>query len=195
MYTHTQCPICTANGVKDEHDLQIFRARDLYEEPFLMGLGLYEEKERKLGNPARAYCGYHNDFVSDWYAVSADALSNLYPKEPFKPIDFGNYQASISSRLNIPNLCLEFQTDFGFNPTGVLFVKATFVVRSQSVQRYGYYIVYMEKGSEKVSLINCQEINTGKIKKTTVPIRWDYDSRIIQMIVSDFAQWQILEGQ
>lgn len=193
MYTHTECPICTANKVKDEHDLQIIRAQDLYEEPFLRALDLFDKKSGEFLPLFRAYCGYHNDFVSQWYTTSEDALSNLYPKEPFPPTEPMEWMPAIASRLNLPNIRLQFQFDF----LRVVFIKATFTVRSGTVQRYGYYILDVRYSEHEgtITFINCQEINTGKIRKTKMATRWNYNDMIIKAIAADFTQWQILEGQ
>lgn len=205
MYTHTQCPICDKNGIKDDHALQVVRLLDLYEKPFLHALGFWDEKKQEYINPSRAYCDYHNDYVSDWLMPNGNTLSNLYDlyTSPIpRPLDFGDYQASLSSRLNLPHLHLLFQSDFAISRAGVLFIRAIFILRNRTKFRYGFYLIQPELAPinnetkfSGVTFVNCQEINTGKIQKTKFLNKDDFNQKVTEMISSDFAQWQILEGQ
>lgn len=195
MYTHTQCPLCTAINVKDDHAIQVFEIEDLYEEPFLKGLNLYDHTNKRYIHLERAYCGYHHDFVSDWHLRLSNLYDHLYHAVPSIPKDSGLSLTLISSRLNLPNVRFQFQTDFGFNPRGVLFIKATFSVRSDTVKRHGYYILSTPKFSNEILFTDCQEINTGQVKTFSLPTPGQYESSVIRKIAADLAQWQILEGQ
>ncbi|HNG91313.1 MAG TPA: hypothetical protein PLB32_00880 [Acidobacteriota bacterium] len=195
MYTHTQCPMCDAIGVKDDHAIQVVEIEDLYEEPFLNGLGLYDHIKRRYAHLERAYCGYHHDFVSDWHPRSSNLYDHLYKDAPDARYNSGLALAFISSRLNLSNVRFQVQTDFGFTLEGILFIKATFLVRGGTVQQYGYYIMGFSKSGNEILFTDCQEINTGQVRTFSLPIPDRYESGIIRKIAADLAQWQILEGQ